>query len=422
MTVTIYASMAEEVTRKLEAVKRKAEKIGLTFAYSFGEPHVEEIKVGDRFAGLNTVRVEAVDVEYENKLIRRNGWQAVAKVEHMENGNFVTPYDFRERYPEAWHTVEPFCEHCRTNHQRSVTYMVRNENGEIRQVGSGCLKEYTGIDPYFAVSFASLSAYIEREAAVGEDTFDETKTCLLSVRRVLAHACDHIRKFGYVKRDLPNSTADYVRSHYREKEPTPEGLDEADRIMEWVKNEEHQAFTCAWECEAAVRQEWCKSEHVGRLAWLPAEWKKWVEEREREARRREERERAAAESRHIGTVGEKISVMIRDARLITSWETQWGYTYFYRFTDVDGNVLVWYSSSHKDDAEYTVRLTGKVKDHTEYEGVKQTVLTRCALTVEKPKKPEPEYMTGKSEAEKAFESALAYFDGEENEFGLNKAV
>ena len=57
------------------------------------------------------------------------------------------------------------------------------------------------------------------------------------------------------------------------------------------------------------------------------------------------------------------------------------------FVDDDGNVYVWKTSK---DMGYCVNgywqefekgsrltLTGKIKDHKEYKGVKQTMLTRC---------------------------------------------
>ena len=51
--------------------------------------------------------------------------------------------------------------------------------------------------------------------------------------------------------------------------------------------------------------------------------------------------------------------------------------------DEDGNVFVWNTKSrnaddYPEETRWTVR--GKVKEHKEYNGVKQTVLTYCKMT------------------------------------------
>jgi hypothetical protein len=47
--------------------------------------------------------------------------------------------------------------------------------------------------------------------------------------------------------------------------------------------------------------------------------------------------------------------------------------------DENDNIYIWYSSNPVDeDKEYTT-CTGTVKQHSEYKGVKQTVINRCKL-------------------------------------------
>jgi uncharacterized OB-fold protein len=50
------------------------------------------------------------------------------------------------------------------------------------------------------------------------------------------------------------------------------------------------------------------------------------------------------------------------------------------FCDNSGNVLVWFTSSAPEvEIGDRVRLTGTVKRHGEYQGVRQTVMTRCKV-------------------------------------------
>jgi hypothetical protein len=46
----------------------------------------------------------------------------------------------------AWSGAEPWCEHRGLLRRRTVTYLVRRGRGEIRQIGSSCLRDYTGHD------------------------------------------------------------------------------------------------------------------------------------------------------------------------------------------------------------------------------------------------------------------------------------
>lgn len=71
------------------------------------------------------------------------------------------------------------------------------------------------------------------------------------------------------------------------------------------------------------------------------------------------------------------------------WET----VYIYKFADEDGNMLVWKTTSHlgyyyEDDGweEWnpikpgeSIKLRGTVKQHSVYNGIKQTVLNRCIV-------------------------------------------
>lgn len=108
-------------------------------------------------------------------------------------------------------------------------------------------------------------------------------------------------------------------------------------------------------------------------------------------------------SGHIGTVGERLTVTAKYIRS-ASWEVNygnkggkgwWGYLseqtqYLHTFEDESGNVLVWKTTSpiarevgdHYIDVNKgeTVTVKGTVKEHGEYKGIKQTVLTRCKIS------------------------------------------
>lgn len=87
----------------------------------------------------------------------------------------------------------------------------------------------------------------------------------------------------------------------------------------------------------------------------------------------------AKESEYIGNEGEKVN-MIVTLDHIAYWESIYGTTYVYTFTDEKGNVIVWKTAKGMaiENGE-KITLTGTIKEHSEYKGVKQTVLTRCKI-------------------------------------------
>lgn len=82
-------------------------------------------------------------------------------------------------------------------------------------------------------------------------------------------------------------------------------------------------------------------------------------------------------SKHIGNIGDKVEVEVELVRR-GSFESDFGTTYVYTFKDSEGNVLVWKTKNYFEVATCTVK--GTIKEHSEYKGIPQTVLTRCKVS------------------------------------------
>ena len=84
-------------------------------------------------------------------------------------------------------------------------------------------------------------------------------------------------------------------------------------------------------------------------------------------------------SEHIGTVGDKVNMELTLTRT-RYFDTQFGTTWVYTFEDEAGNVLVWKTANYLEQEDGSkLRVKGTIKAHDEYNGVKQTVLTRCKI-------------------------------------------
>jgi len=113
---------------------------------------------------------------------------------------------------------------------------------------------------------------------------------------------------------------------------------------------------------------------------------KWVRNMPREmakrARSRLEAQEARKGSEWVGSLGERLHLLPVTVMFETHIEGEWGTSKLVKFTDPDGNELGWFGSGadiwdlKKGDE---VLLTGTVKKHDTYQGIKQTMLTRCKI-------------------------------------------
>ena len=87
------------------------------------------------------------------------------------------------------------------------------------------------------------------------------------------------------------------------------------------------------------------------------------------------RNHEALVSKHIGTVGEKIEFKAT-LTFVKGFGGYYGITFIHVMKDEAGNVIVYKGSKKLGDKEAILNIKAKIKDHTEREGVKQTLIER----------------------------------------------
>ena len=120
---------------------------------------------------------------------------------------------------------------------------------------------------------------------------------------------------------------------------------------------------------------------------------KKVHDKELERLAKEKMYREGTLDEYFGNVGDKFEKELMFERII-GFEGYYGYTYFIFFRDEEGHVFKWSTSNgtyhmyHKTNGkegylDYEVGkkylIKGTVKEHSEYKGIKQTVITRCKV-------------------------------------------
>lgn len=396
----IFVIPCEEVPclyQKLIPYGNKADKLNIP--YSIVEVGMVTLK---KEHGATERECLILSVNFDIKI---NGWQFIASIDHLNTGNIVKSAVSDITLPEKYRTAKyTTCDHCHTSRYRKQTHIVYNENtNEFKQVGSSCLKVYTGLDVANIVAFADLYNAISSYNG-GEDMrdfldysgfFNSDK--YLNVRDEICLAYDLVNIYGYEKKGGKTSTAgrvanmeDYFNGYlakyqpkkYRELKETfetkgikfysDESYKKADEIIKYVLS---QKVTNDYMNNMHVLLENKEVERKYRnfIVSAVAVYNKGLE-REKEYQQQHANDMT---SKHVGNVGERLNILVKSCNTVTSWETEFGTTYIYKFIDVNDNIYTWKTTKvFRDDI---TSLTGTVKTHNDYKGIKQTELTRCKV-------------------------------------------
>lgn len=363
---------------------------------------------------IKEVPYEARRVELkipDEAVFAENNWAFGGSVEPsgVEGKNFVnvnlSGKDLGFIVPSKYFTANSCtCDYCKTNRKRNKTYLVVNrETGEWKQLGKECLKLFvTGIDVDAIATFESFIKEAEDAANPGNEFFYNRRFKFVKVADALALSFAVYRERGYLAtRDAVGDFNDFCNRNIVQRKLTQQYgydsdflnisnsvRDEIDEItvktdtaiakedvevaVEMVKRFPDEPYYN--NLKVIVENEYIPLNKLGLLVSIP----KAIDGYEEKKKKQEEKERLAAESDYLGSIGEKISVNFVSGREVACCETQFGLLHIYEFKDMNGNTIVWRSSSSKDIPESGV-VAGTVKAHEEYNGVKQTVILRAKI-------------------------------------------
>lgn len=137
----IHEANIEKVEDRIFKIGNKCNKFGCSFNYE---------RVGEEFRNVSEIPNQPniqkfIEIEVEGVAVI-NHWELIAKIEHEHGGCIISKIDFDAEIPEKYMLSDYcVCEHCNSKRLRKVVYILRNmQTGEFKQVGSSCLKDFTG--------------------------------------------------------------------------------------------------------------------------------------------------------------------------------------------------------------------------------------------------------------------------------------
>ena len=335
-----------------------------------------------------------------------NGWEFVATLQHLEGINVIRRVPGTEEDVDlSQHRAgEATCDYCKTVRDRKDTFIVHqvdtdaahaelaDDKGNV-QVGRNCLRDFLGHgNPQEIASYLERWMNLDELEEEGEGPSGGRAKEYMPVEDYLMHVATMLRTSGWASRSSGElATADQARmnrqaynSQERDKsgrqmwvDPIPQDEGRAKAAIAWAREylgaKVHQSQDAS-EFESNMYA-MAKGEHVpdrgeGILAYVMVAHAKF-EEREIERR---ERAKVEADSVHVGTVGERMDV---EATVMSVYEHEgnYGTTFITKLRDDQGNIYKWFGSYELERGS-VVRAKWTVKDHSEYKGVKETVLNR----------------------------------------------
>lgn len=401
MQYKIYKNIYETVEKKLNRIAKKAIKYNSDFTFKIVDEGVEEDK---RQIKLNGYSVYCPYYIIEvNGTVKISDYEVVAVLEVHSNGNLIRRINKDIYIPDRFLTSDNVCEHCGCKRNRKELYIVHNEKtNEYKQVGSDCLALYTGLDANWITSYYDCLKELE-----SNEYNPYSGAYVFDVKDVIVRSIVIINKLGYYSSncDLPTKNLVYkfftnnnihgaisdintelmnyrfYQTYFEAKDFVKDEVKElADKIIEYYLSLKPDT-EFIHNIQVILKDGYCEFKHFGFLCYLPEGYNRYLKKETVKAIRDKKFEM----SDYFGEVSKRYkNKEVDSVSKVTSWVTEYGETYLYMITLKEGNILMWKSSNWYSEEEMLniSKINFTVKGHKEYNGTKQTDVTRCKLIKE----------------------------------------
>lgn len=379
---TILAYMRDDVCKKINHIVKKCRKNNVPCEFKVSDVYEKYVENKN---SKKTYSVSVCDIEVD-AVLKYNGWHALGVVQRKDG--IIQCYFEDESLINQYKNTDYHCDHCGKRVHRNSVVILENEQGERKVVGTSCVKEFTcGLDGALVASFNEYMRFLvskdyELSCLLQGESLDDVYYDYPSIRRsysvanVLSIASIIIDKYGWEPASSMNATWKRV---YEYADDNVEIEDEAIKAIEWIKSLKDGEFggSYLFNIRQIVDAEYCSANFFSLLVSLIPTFRK----HEYNRLLNEQREANKTVSNFVANIGDKITETLT---YITSYSYQsmYGSGFFHIFADDNGNIFKWSTGtgiSHIVPKGQKVIVTGKVKNHEEYRGERQTVLTRCKL-------------------------------------------
>ena len=386
-TYQILADKKNRICEYLSKLNKRAAKLGLSpIACEFGKAYMGEVDYQTEGGGWSKKSALLIPTTISGPfMICYSGWIFMAAIQHLPEGNIIRSIS-EEPCPVEYRTANSDCDHCQINRRRNDTFIVKNSaTGQIKQVGSSCIKDFLGHTVDNVIGKAEFAADLVSFLDSAEKEFDRMGEPTYSIAEFLNQTAAVIRVSGWVSKSKAEETGSAATVEFVKIAITAQSAKDRVEITEvdtrlataaidWC--EELSDVDCErsdylYNIRVIARAAYVERRTMGFAASIIAAYNKYLTDKLAKEQ--------MADSAHVGQIKQRTTFILRVTNHF-NYETVYGVTHKYIFSDMLGNVFTWAASSFQDlEIGHVYTVLGTIKDHVEYKGTKQTVLSRCAV-------------------------------------------
>lgn len=409
-SVLVPEELMPEFTKRLASLNTKATRFGLDLVVA-GEPQPKRyyydvcnegrdgefvsrtlrlLKDGKNPpSGEPIVLANVIEIEYP--LIKLGDWQVIAQLEAVQGGNLVfsivgSDADATELEPFADCPIE--CEHCNMHRQRKLSYVLKNSDlAELKQVGTSCLEDFTGIDPSAALFMAKLYDFVKVVDCYDEfeDGSYNGKASAFATEEYLSRVVFLSEQYGFVSSAKANDqglTPTYITAWHLDSifksdntiaqlyvDQLPRLRETANEIISWyAAKESTDSFDRNLKLLLASADLMMDRKHLAFAAAAIPSYQRHL------TKQLEIRAEVFKPSVHVGVPGDKMTVPLTLEKVV-SYDTQYGTQFRVNMKDSAGNKLSWKTANPPQELCETNALGKvflaqfKIKEHGDFRDV-----------------------------------------------------
>ena len=324
-------------------------------------------------------------IEVECEPVKFSGWEFLAVAEIEQGVVFTRGIGSAEEIKPSEVKIG-YCAHCQTTRARKKYIFVKNESGEVKQVGSTCVKDFLGWEfaPTFLQDWAEFEQYASASAAPAGVSTIAVATAAIAVAAKDGYKSSS--QFGYegstsytvseiFRFGAKDSYTANLKRHY-EIEFSEEQLAKGRELIEFAKTFSGES-AYAENLRAAAGLEYQTSKTIGIfVSAIIAKQKAEEQEVAKKAAKVYKSEQFAETGKRV-----EIEVTVLSSRVI---ESEWGSSTLWTFESGEYKFK-WFDSGYTFKAEIgeSFKIKATIKGLEEYQGQFATKLSRVARAKEK---------------------------------------
>lgn len=380
MQIIILVEHLPKFNQEIHKVNKRAEKLGLA-GYT--------VKENFRFFKIvheSGLEAQFVNLEIEGSAPYIKGWELIGVLDFSEGLPIPHSVPGKE-IPAELRESEAICEHCNLERIRKEIVILRNhENKEYKRVGLSCVKDFLpGANIEQIVGSLKQLRSIEELKEEYESLGYHSGSSYFNIERVLQVSSAIIRKDGWLSKGKQVeqggvASADLVLEYLcgkneewkKERDPIELDYQIAEKTLNWIKNDLSGEAEYGYKLKLIAELERVSFKNIGIVVSAIASYQKHVGEELSKQQRKNE---------WFGEIGERYKGLVLIVKHIKYLNGSYGVTSLISLEDNEKRQYVWFASGeHIYEIGKEIEVDISVKEHKEYNGFKQTVLTRGKIS------------------------------------------